>query len=247
MKPDPSLERCLTFINCQLQPAPASGPDESAELRSPTITLSRQTGCGAHAIAEKLIGLLQSVEPPGSCPWTVFDRNIVEKILEEHHLPARLARFMPEDRISEISDTLDEFFGLHPPSWTLVRQSAETILHLAQLGKVILIGRAANVITAKLPNAFHFRLVAPLGMRVENYQHDHEISRNKAVEQVLQEDQGRKRYLKKYFDKEVDDPLLYHLVINTGLVSQTDAARLIASHVFPQIGRTAPQTWTTTT
>ena len=86
----------------------------------------------------------------------------MEKVLEDHSLPNRLARFMPEDRISEISDTMDELFGLHPPSWTLVRQTADTILHLAELGNVIVIGRGAAVITRKLDYVFNVGGSAPL-------------------------------------------------------------------------------------
>jgi cytidylate kinase len=35
------------------------------------------------------------------------------------------------------------------------------------------------------------------------------------------------RYLKKYFKADINDSLLYHLTINTGLVSYDEAARLI--------------------
>ena len=82
--------------------------------------------------------------------------------MEDHDLPERVARFMPEDRASEISDTMEELFGLHPPSWLLVRKVTETILHLAELGNVILIGRGAAVITANLDHVFHVRLIGSL-------------------------------------------------------------------------------------
>ncbi len=41
------------------------------------------------------------------------------------------------------------------------------------------------------------------------------------------EDRGRRRYLKKYFGGELEDPLLYHLVLNTDLISSADAAHII--------------------
>ena len=85
--------------------------------------------------------------PDGSCPWTLFDRDLVQKVLEDHRLPSRLARFMPEDRISGLQDIMDELFGLHPPFLSLVHRTTETILRLADQGNVILIGRAGNVIT----------------------------------------------------------------------------------------------------
>src|SRR5512134_998166 len=156
------LDRCSAFINCQLRPADRPGAYTEDARRLPTVTISRQAGCGALVVAEKLAALLQTRSPKGAPPWTVFDRNLMEKVLKDHNLPARLAKFLPEDRMTELQDIMDEVFGLHPPSWTVVHQITETILQLAELGGAILIGRAGNVITAKLPNVFHVRLVAPL-------------------------------------------------------------------------------------
>jgi hypothetical protein len=196
--------------------------------RGHALTLSRQAGCGALVVAEKLAKLLQVHSPKGVPPWTVFDRNLMDKVLEDHHLPARLAKFMPEDRASQLQDIMDELFGWRPSSGTVVQHTSETILHLAEMGRVILIGRGATVITAKLPNVFHVRLVAPLEKRIEHASEFYKMSRKAARNFIQREDAGRQRYLKKYFNARVDDPLLYHLIINTGLVSYDEAARMIA-------------------
>lgn len=226
------LGQCLTFINCQLMPnARAVLPGEN-KLRWRVVTISRQTGTGGHLIAERLAEHLQAFSPKEAASWMIFDRNLVEKVLEDHQLPARLARFMPEDRISQIEDTLDELFGLHPPTWTLVDKIGETVLRLAELGNVILLGRGANVITSKLDYAFHVRLVGSLEDRVKFIQADRKLDR-KAAEQLIQhDDEGREKYLKKYFHRDIEDPLLYHLVINTPLLGHAVAAKLIAATMF---------------
>ena len=232
MKAQPGLDRALTFISCQLQPAGEgqvstkdSGPRRAA-------TISRQTGSGAHSVAEKLAVLLQAHTPKDACPWTIFDRNLVDKVLQEHSLPERVARFMPEDRTSEIADTMEELFGLHPPSWLLVRKVSETILRLVELGNVIVIGRGATVISAKLDHVFHVRLVGSLEKRAQYIQELHHLSKKAALRLIQREDRGRERYLKRYFKTDLEDPLLYHLVINTDLVSYDDAARIIADAVL---------------
>jgi hypothetical protein len=224
------VERCLAFINCQLQPQPRPIDGRSPTVR-PAVTISRQAGCGAVEVAEKLAGYLQPHTPKDAPPWTVFDRNLVEKVLEDHHLPQRIGKFMPENWISEIEDTIDELFGLHPPAWILVRQTAETILRLARLGNVILIGRGSNIITAKLEQVFHVRLLAPLEKRILQIQKSDQLDRNGAVELIRREDRGRKRYLKRYYKKDIGDPLLYDLTINTGRVGFDEAARIIADAV----------------
>jgi Cytidylate kinase-like family len=232
MKRNLELEKCLTFINCHLQtPAQRLGLSSSGAARR-GVTLSRQTGAGGHTVAELLLEYLQARNSDGQRPWTVFDRNLVEEALEEHHLSKRLAKFMPEDRTTEMSDTMDELFGLHPPSWTLVQQTAETILHLAERGNVILVGRGAHVITARKPYMFHVRLVGSLRTRVARIVQDRQVSPLAALDFIRQEDRGRRRYLRKYFNQNIDDPLLYHLVINTDFVSIEEAARMIGEAVL---------------
>jgi cytidylate kinase len=221
------FDKCLTFINCQLQPADALGRARQPKPRKLAITLSRQTGAGALIVAEGLADFLQAHAPKDSRPWTVFDRNLVEKVLDDHHLPAKLAQFMPEDRRSEIADIVEELLGLHPPSWTLVRQVTETILKLADLGNVILVGRGANVITNRLPHVFHVRLVGSLEQRVARVQEHMHLNAKAAAEHIATEERGRERYLQKHFRADINDPLSYHLVINTDRVPLDEATRII--------------------
>jgi cytidylate kinase len=230
------LERCRTFINTQLQPAGKglASAEEGGPWRA--VTMSRQTGSGAHTVAEQLAACLQAHTSKDAPPWTVFDRNLVEKVLEDHNLPQRLARFMPEDKVSEIEDTMDELFGLHPPSWTLVRQTADTILRLVELGNVIVIGRGATILTARLDHVFHVRLVGSLAKRVAHVQELHRLSKEAALKLIRREDRGRQRYLKKHFKADIYDPLLYHLIINTDLVPYEKAASIIADAMLDRAG-----------
>ena len=223
---EPGLDRCLAFIQCQLKPSHGAKFSGSGKLRWRAVTISRQSGAGGHVVAEKLAELLQA-RVPKPCPWTVFDRNLVEKVLEEHQLPARLAKFMPEDKISHIEDMLDELLGVHPPTETLVHKTAQTILHLAELGNVIIIGRGANVITSRLDYVFHVRLVGSLEMRAAYIQEIRGIGKAAALTFIRNEDRGRRGYLKKYFGRDIDDPRLYHLIINTDLVGHETAAKII--------------------
>jgi cytidylate kinase len=228
MNLQPNLDRCLTFINCQVQPA--SGlrkPGEAIRTRR-AVTVSRQTGCGAAAIAERLREELQRHNAPDAPPWTVFDQNLLEQILADHHLPQRLARFMPEDRSSWLTDSMEELFGLHPSAEVLVRQTAETILRLAQLGNVIIIGRGANVITAGLPQVMHVRLVGSEAKRIERLCEEFKQTKASALAFLRKEDEGRRRYLMAYYHTDIDDALRYHLTVNTDPFTPDEIGRLIA-------------------
>ncbi len=231
MKIQPGFERFQSFINYQLQPSTQARPVEKNGVNWKAITISRQTGSGAHAVGEELAKYLQSQAPKDTPPWTLFDRNLVGQVLADHHLPERMARFLTEDRITEITDTVDEFFGLHPQSWILVRKTADTILRLVELGRVIIIGRGAGIITKDLDYVLHVRLVGSPEKRLAHVQEYYKMGEKEARAFMEGEDRGRKRYLRKYFDENIDDPLLYHMVINTDRVSHARAARAIGQLV----------------
>ena len=194
----------------------------------PAVTISYQTGAGAHEIAGLLVRHLQAADSKEEVPWTVFDRHLVERALDEHHLPQSLAKFMPEERRSYIQDVIEEFAGVRPPSWVTVPQVTETVLHLADSGHVILVGRGASVITARMPNVFHVRLIAPLPARIARAQVANHITKEEAAKFVAKSDRGRGRYAKAHFHVCVDDDLLYHLVINTDRIPIPEAVELIA-------------------
>jgi cytidylate kinase len=239
MRGSVAFERCREFIDAQVQTTrlPASAGANVDEPRH-VITISRQAGSGSHVVARELIAMLQERTPQGSRPWTMFDRDLVEKVLEDHDLPRRLAEFMPEDRTTAIADTMDELFGLHPSSRMLVRKTAETLLRLAELGNVILIGRGSNIITRNLDFALHVRLVGSLSERVRHVMAYTHVGEEVASEYVRRNDLGRSRYVKKYYGEGVEDPTLYDLVINTDRVSYEEAARIIATAALePLAGR----------
>jgi cytidylate kinase len=228
-----SLDRCFSFVNSHTV---APGQPAALPRTRRAVTLSRQAGCGAVSIAEKLAHFLQLHSPHDPAQWTVFDRELMDKVLADHNLPKYLAKFLPEDRASQIEDTLADIFGVHPPTHTVVQQTAETLLQLAELGNAILIGRAGNIVTAKLPNVLHVRLIAPLEDRVERVCRDDHKTLDEARRFCLEEEQARARYVKTYFHADINDALLYHLVINTSRVGCESAARIIGDAVL-RMGR----------
>ena len=158
--------------------------------RGGVVTISRRRAPGRDVVAEALVASLQRDAPPGASPWAIFDKDLVEKVLEDHDLPERLAGSMPEDRKTEMADTLDALFGQQATSWTLVKKTAETILHLAEVGDVVIIGRGANIITATVGSAFHVRLVGSLDRRIEHLIDVKHLSRVEAEEYARTEDLG---------------------------------------------------------
>ena len=216
----------LSLVNGQMSADIYPARDRSTAVRR-AVTISRQAGCGAREVAEKLAARMQVHQPHDASPWTVFDRDLMDKVLEQHQLPKYLARFLPEDRIPVLESMMNDIFNLYPAQQTIVKQTAETLLGLAELGSAILIGRAGNIVTAQMKHVLHVRLVAPLDQRIRHAREDYGMEPIQARNFCLREDLGRERYVRKYFNADINDPLLYHMVINTGLVGYDVAARLI--------------------
>jgi cytidylate kinase len=82
------------------------------------------------------------------------------------------------------------------------------------------------------------RLVAPLDNRIKHLQGLYRFDKKEALEFIKREDLDRKDFLLTYFHKDINDPLNYNLTINTGLMSDDEAAHLIAGAVikkFPEL------------
>ncbi len=233
MNIDDGFARCLAYLGSQSQLVKVPVPIQQVSRMA--VAISRQTGAGALGIAQRLAVYLQAAQEPGEPPWTVFDKNLIDKVLEDQQLPARLAKFLPEDRINAINDIADEILGLHPPSWLIIHQATGTILRLAEMGNVILLGRGAGLITGRLPNVLRVRMVGSLEQRVARVQEAEHLNREAALAFVRRNDRGRARYVRKYLHQDVADVLRYDLTLNTDQFSEDEAAHTIGEIVLSRL------------
>jgi cytidylate kinase len=191
----------------------------------PCITISRQMGAGGIEIAELLAGRLGV---SSNCTWAVFDRNLAELIWATKNLPGPVDRFFHQEASAAIRDVVQELMGVRTTGSRMVEHTAVTILRLASLGNAIFVGRGANIITAHQKSVLHVRLTAPFAMRVRQIEEHHLLGTQEAVELITATDDARRRYIKHNFGAEIDDPINYHFVINTGLTGYVEATRIIA-------------------
>ena len=200
----------------------------------PFITISRECCAGGSNLAQLLATKLSAVEP-----WAIFGGNVISQMLQAHHLPEQLARYLPEDTVPEVNATIGEMVGLHPNLWELVQKSKTTMQQLAKGGNVILVGRGANFATAGLGDGIHVRLVAPADHRARYYASRFSISEAAALAHNSRCDAARRRYVHAHFNVDIADPSAYDLVINTAHVPLAEAADLIANHLHAHLHATA--------
>ncbi|HOW53737.1 MAG TPA: cytidylate kinase-like family protein [Syntrophorhabdaceae bacterium] len=231
-----SSDKCESYIERHFG---LKGKDTSEKPLKPAITISRAEGAGGLTVSSELAGYLQKRIPTHE-EWIIFDQKLVMEVIEEFNLKRRVGDFMKEDHKGTVSDAIEEFLGLHPSTWTLVQRTNATILRLAQLGNVILVGRGGNIVTREMETVFHVRLVGSFERRVEHAQKVFGYDKKTAANYIKKKDEGRRRYIKDNFDKDIDDPLLYHLIINTDLIQFDETARLIGDEVIRRFNLNIP-------
>jgi hypothetical protein len=216
---------------------------EKAELQKkkikvepgPCITISRQTGAAAEEISEILMDLLKPRTKNPDLQWAIFDKNLIEKVIEDHNLPEKISDYITEEKHSFLNSIMNELFGIHPSPLTLVQKTAKTILQIAQMGNCIIVGRAANIITRNLENTYHIRIIAPLKKRIEQVRMYFDFSEDEAKKFIEKEDEKRREYVKHYFHKNIDDSSIYDLVINTERQTLDETAQIIAYAVMKKL------------
>lgn len=197
----------------------------------PFVTISRQAGAGAETVARLLAEKLDAHGPKDAQPWTVFDKNLITKVLDDQHMPQEIARHVQEDKDTTLKALVGELLGMHPSMWTIFHHTSDTILKLARIGHCILIGRGGNIITAKLKGGLHVRLVAPESVRLAHLKSFLKLDDKAAQKYLHDEDAGRRRYVKTNFEKDIDDPLLYDAVLNTASLGFDRTADILAGMI----------------
>ncbi len=200
---------------------------------SPFITVSRESCAGGSGLAQLLVQRLNGAGA-SAAGWTIFGGNVINQMLVANHLPEQLARFLPEDRVPEVSATIGEIVGRHPSLYELVQKANETMRQLAKDGHVILVGRGANFATAGLGGGIHVRLVALADHRARYYAERFKVSEADALAHNAKCDAARRRYVLAHFNAEVGNPAAYDLVINTTHVPLPEAADMVIAHLRAQ-------------
>lgn len=207
----PFLEKAEAYLHAHM---PHHEPHANAGPMASYITISREAGTRGSTLALALAERLSTGEPR----WTVHSGNLIEEMLSTNNLPAHLAQFLPEDRISEIDASVGEIVGLHPNLWALIRKTNELMRQLASGGHVILLGRGARFATADVASGVHLRLIGPPALRAAQTSRLRGISFEMAEAENAARDAARRRYVRANFGADVTDPGAYDLVVNVAQV-----------------------------
>jgi len=160
--------------------------------------------------------------------WRVFDRELCEDLVGKEKNSVKL--LLSEEYQSEVEALVLSLLGDSSAQPALLKRLFETIRTLATFGKVVIVGRAGSCITRNLPLGVHLRLHADPQIRMRRVGLDQMDST--AGRRLLEsQDRRRAQLIRNHFHEDIDDPLLYDLVCNTGRLQIESVASLIVDLV----------------
>jgi len=192
----------------------------------PTVTLSRQFGCEGFPLA---LRLQQLFEADGGEPWSILDKELIEKIAQDEGIALGTLR-----RLEDPAQYL-EAFGFHPRgAFTgddAFARLAVAILSSARAGNAIIIGRGGAILCHKLENCFHFRMQASLEWRVAALAARMGITPREAADQEKTQSRRREQFIREHLAADPADPLYYDAVFNNERHSVAEIAEAIHAYV----------------
>ena len=193
------------------------------------ITVSRQFGAGGSELARKLGERLN---------WPVLDDEVACRCAARLHLETSTVQRLREHSptlLARLSAALlvappeaPAFDTTHLLRIDAIAEAAlESITEAANSLPLIVVGFGTQCIFADRADALHVRLIAPMPVRVERLRARYGWDATNAASRAHHVDEDRRRYVQRYFHRDVNDPLLYDVQINTGRTTFDEATTMI--------------------
>jgi len=187
---------------------------DSPGTYGPVITISRQTGCDAVAVAKKLVNRLNSEYDTQKWRW--MDKEILLNAARELDTGAHnVESYVKRQQLSGFSEMLMALSGKFISDDKVRKTIREVVLTVCREGYVVMVGRGGVALTASVKKALHVRLVAPFYWRVENIMKKRELGIEAAEEFIVDTDEKRHSLIINFMDKKpVNLDYLFDVTIN---------------------------------
>ncbi len=193
--------------------------DELPASGFPFVTISRQAGAGGHLLSYVILSeFLKYDKQELFQGWHVFDKQLCEVIAQDPQIQDSIETLAREKYTPEFRDFLESLFTGQSSRYTLYKTTFKIVRMLAVIGKVIVVGRGGALVTADLPQGIHIRLVAPESQRVIWMMKRFKLTKEEAKAAMAKQDSDRKKLIRMFFQRDIEDPHVYDVVWNTGRV-----------------------------
>ena len=203
----------------------------------PFITISREFGCQGLVFANQLQETLNHRFRP-FFQWVAYDRELLDKVATELHLARAFVETVDGQRRNEMSELFDTILNQRVNESIVIRKLAEVIRAIAIHGNAIIVGRGSYLITQDLRNGLHIRLVAPRDWRVHNVAVAHNVSEGEASKLVEENERGRERYIKTFFNCDPTHPFYHDVTIDNSRFNLVQISEIVLAALAGRFGET---------
>lgn len=199
------------------------------------VTIRGQLGSGVPEISKEVARIL---------PGDYVDKEILESIAQlvghpvDHVAERERAPIKLVQRIIAVLENALARSGSMESAYSRTWQeplddakyldALESVIQdLALEGNIVLHGRGSQFILRNNPSAFHVLVVAPLLERIKRVMKLQQIDEDTARRQIEEYDNSRKSFIQRFFQRDIEDPEYYDLVVNTEHLTYEVAAQII--------------------
>ncbi|GHO82798.1 cytidylate kinase-like family protein [Dictyobacter formicarum] len=205
--------------------------DEVSQMGSMRgITVSREYGSGGGEIARMLADHLG---------WTLMDAQIIQLVAQKLGISRAIAQ-SHDEQVEGFAQRLFESTQYFMPPVALSEVIGPSINDLAyghalgqvlraavDMGHVVIVGRAAQVVLATDRSVLHVRIVAPLAQRIVYVMRRESLDAKAAAERIKQKEHQMHQSIKEQYGRDNNDAHLYDIIINTGVLDLHAAVELV--------------------
>lgn len=202
----------------------------------PVVTITRQFASGGSEVARLVARELG---------WNVIDNEFVDEVARRADLPAAEVAQL-EERAPGLLERVARALAAGEPELAvnvatapseggdeaaIVKVTERVIAEAAAHGRVVIVGRGAQAVLARHPDALHVFVVASKPWRVQLAVERLGVDPDHAAKVLDDTDHRRDQYVKTHYGRSRADLSTYDLVVNTERLGMKGAAGAIVGEV----------------
>ncbi|MCK5538068.1 MAG: cytidylate kinase-like family protein [Bacteroidales bacterium] len=181
-----------------------SSEDKQKIYPGPVITISRDYGCYASEIAQKLTAKInEEIKGP---KWQYITKEIlVEAAKELGSREHEIAHIFGAESKTFLGDLAISFGQKKYTSDALIKKTIKKVVRAySEQGHTVIVGRAGSIIAEDITKSLHIKLIAPKEWRINAIANRYELLKTDATKIVEEHDITRTKFMEFFSDRSPD-------------------------------------------
>ena len=190
------------------------------------ISIGREFGSGGHEIAQSLADIYK---------LHLYDQNLLDHVAEEYHLDSRELYALDEKKKNHL--LARTVMGMtNSPAENVASLQFEFLRKKAEAGEsFVVVGRCSDYILKEYPGFISVFILGDMDVKTERIMKLYNMSREKAVLFIEEQDRERKRYHNSHCKIKWGDSRGYDLSVNSSKLGIQESVKIIHEYIEMRI------------